>query len=333
MTTFTNSEGKLLTYANEFLETVLSQLNQSNNYCTSGEHDIIFIKIGSNRISILDYTYFINRNMFPKYTLNENTINDYSLELMLNNTSNEYTLQGVYNANSYLGTITPLQQVPLAIYDIDSIPLSYTGNENIDITNNQIALSFPLKINNEIVLNPRAYDGAVFEMVSGTDNYAYSQNTTHGGQPIAQFYSSTKACTFHGSCQIPNMYNKTYVDMLTAGIYNDTYIETEIDTLIPNIALSSYYIKTEIDTLFPNTDLSNYYTKSEADGIDNELPTLILNTYTKTEADTLLHTNCPSLSFIVDNFFIRKLKLIQHYVIIQPQFNHLLISIAKLKQI
>ena len=48
---------------------------------------------------------------------------------MLNNTSNEYILQGVYNANSYLGTITPLQQVLLAIYDTDIIPFSYTGSE------------------------------------------------------------------------------------------------------------------------------------------------------------------------------------------------------------
>ena len=44
------------------------------------------------------------------------------------------------------------------------------------------------------------------------------------------------------------MYNKTYVDILSAYIYNDNYIKTEIDTLIPNIDLSNYYIKTEIDT-------------------------------------------------------------------------------------
>ena len=62
MTTFTNSEGKLLTYTNELLEAILFQLNSSINYYTSGEHDIIFIKIGSNKILILDYTYHINRS-------------------------------------------------------------------------------------------------------------------------------------------------------------------------------------------------------------------------------------------------------------------------------
>ena len=45
MTTFTNSEGKLLIC----LESVLLQLISSNNYYTSGEHDIIFTKIGSNK--------------------------------------------------------------------------------------------------------------------------------------------------------------------------------------------------------------------------------------------------------------------------------------------
>ena len=40
-------------------------------------------------------------------------------------------------------------------------------------------------MNNEIVLNPRAYDGAVFETTSGTASFAFRQNTIHGGQPIA----------------------------------------------------------------------------------------------------------------------------------------------------
>ena len=83
---------------------------------------------------ILDYTYLINRNIFQNYTIDWNTINDYNLEFISNNTSNEYTLQGVYNANSYLGTITSLQQVFLATYDTDIMPFSYTGSNNIDIT-------------------------------------------------------------------------------------------------------------------------------------------------------------------------------------------------------
>ena len=95
-------------------------------------------------------------------------------------------------------------------------------------------------------------------MTSGTDNLAFLQNPIHGGQPIAQFYSSTKACTFHGDCEIQKMYNKTSVGMLIADIYNYMYIKTEISTLISNTGLSNYYIKTEIDTLFPNIDLSNY---------------------------------------------------------------------------
>ena len=53
-------------------------------------------------------------------------------------------------------------------------------------------------------------------MIPGTDNFIFPQSTLHGGAPIAQFYALTKVCTFHGDCQIPNMYNKTYVDILTA---------------------------------------------------------------------------------------------------------------------
>ena len=102
----------------------------------------------------------------------------------------------------------------------------------MDITDNPISLNCPLKVNDEVVLNPRAYDGAVFEMSSGTDNFTFLQNTIHGGAPIAQFYSPTKVCTFHGDCQIPNMYTKPYVDILIADIYNDTYAKTEIDSTL-----------------------------------------------------------------------------------------------------
>ena len=91
-------------------------------------------------------------------------------------------------------------------------------------------------------------------MISGKNMFAFRQNTIHGGQPIAQFYSSTKVCTFHVDCQIPNMYNKRYVDISIADIYNDIYIKTENDTLIPTIYLSNNCIDTEIDTLFSNTD-------------------------------------------------------------------------------
>ena len=156
MTTLTNSEGKILNYTNEFIETILLQLNSSNNYYTTGDDYAIFIKIGSTNISLLDYTYHINRNIFQNHTINEN-LNNYDLEFILNNTSNEYDLQSVYNGNSYIGIITELSQVFLAIYDTSISPSTYTGSENIDITDNQISLNFPLKINGEIVMHPSVW--------------------------------------------------------------------------------------------------------------------------------------------------------------------------------
>ena len=49
MTTSTNSEGRVLKYTNDLVETILLQLNSSNSYYTTGEHNITFIKIGSNK--------------------------------------------------------------------------------------------------------------------------------------------------------------------------------------------------------------------------------------------------------------------------------------------
>ena len=81
MVTITNSEGNVLTYTNEFIETVLLQLNSSNSYYTTGDDDFIFIKIGSNK-ALLDYSRHIHRVIFQNHTINENTINDYNLELI-----------------------------------------------------------------------------------------------------------------------------------------------------------------------------------------------------------------------------------------------------------
>ena len=228
---------------------------------------LLFTKIGSKRLLILDYTYVINRNMFQNYTINENLINSYDLELMLNGTSSEYDLQPVYNVNGFIGIINDLPQICSAIYDTNAQPFVYTCSENIDITNNNISLKSPINLNNEIVLNPRAYDNTVFEMLSGTDNFAFRQNPIHRSAPIAILNSSTKACTFFGDCSVPNFYNKPSIGTLIPNMYDDAYIKNEIDTLFSNIYLSNY-------------------TKNELDDIDNELSTLILNTYTKTKIET-----------------------------------------------
>ena len=62
MTTLTNS--KVLNYTNELIETILLQLNSSNNYYTTGGDDIIFIKIDSTKALLLDYTCHISRTFF-----------------------------------------------------------------------------------------------------------------------------------------------------------------------------------------------------------------------------------------------------------------------------
>ena len=108
----------------------------------------------------------------------------------------------------------------------------------------------------------------MFEIISGTGNFVFLQNSLHGGTPIAQFHSSTKWCTLYCDCSILSFYNKPPIDTL-------------ISTINDNI-----YIKTQIDTLFSNIALINYHTKTEIDDLDNGLPTLVLNTYNKSDIDT-----------------------------------------------
>ena len=103
--------------------------------------------MGSNKVLISKYTCHINSNIFQNYTINENPINNYELEFILYGTSNEYDLQSAYSGNGYIGIKTSLQQIFLAIHDTGIPSYTYTGSENIDITDNQISLTFPLKIN------------------------------------------------------------------------------------------------------------------------------------------------------------------------------------------
>ena len=54
MTTFkTDSEGPVMTHTNDFLETILLQLNASNTYYTTGANNSIFIKTGSNKLLLV----------------------------------------------------------------------------------------------------------------------------------------------------------------------------------------------------------------------------------------------------------------------------------------
>ena len=73
----------------------------------------------------------------------------------------------MYHNKHFIGIITELPQVFLAIYDVPIESVTYTGSENIDITNNQIPLNFTININDEIVMNPRS-GGAYFVIYAGT---------------------------------------------------------------------------------------------------------------------------------------------------------------------
>ena len=118
-------------------------------------------------------------------------------------------------------------------------------------------------------------------------------------QIYGEFYLKLEIDDLFTNTNISNYYDKSYIDYLDNEIstqFLNTYTKAELDSLLANINLSGYYDKTEMDVIVSNIDLSNYYTKTEIDDIDNELPTLILNTCTKTQADTLLF-NSSSQSF------------------------------------
>ena len=159
----------------------------------------------------------------------------------------------------------------------------------MDIPNNKISLNFPLKINGEVVLNPRL--NYYFEMYAGTSGFSFLQNIVDGSQPIAIFNYLDKSVEFFGELDIPNHYNKTEIDAtgdeLLALLLN-TYIKTEAEALISNATLAGYYTKAEVDT-----QLTDYTTITYLQG--NYMTTLAIT-------GTLMN-NHATITFIADNLY------------------------------
>ena len=111
------------------------------------------------------------------------------------------------------------------MYDTTVSPQTYTGSENIDMTNNEISINLLLKINDEIFWNPRL--NYYFEIYAGTSGITFLQNIVDGSQPIAIFNSLGKSVEFFGNLDILNFYNKTEVgaidDELSALIFKYIY--------------------------------------------------------------------------------------------------------------
>ena len=131
----------------------------------------------------------------------------------------------------------------------------------------------------------------------------------------ANYYDKVATDSLFSNIYLSNYYTKTDIGSSlgaytnSVGLHNVFFVSKASMSIILDThyniteTQANYFDKVATDSLFPNIDVSNYYAKIEVDDIDNELSTLVLNTYTKTEVGTLLYTSYPSLSFIVDNFY------------------------------
>ena len=130
-------------------------------------------------------------------------------------------------------------QVFLAIYDTGVSSYTYTGSDNINVTSNAISVTPPLKMNDEVVLNPRL--NAYFELYAGTSSTTFLQNIVDGSQPVAISNSLDKSVEFFGDLDVPGFYNKTEIDAIDdelPSLILNTYTKTEVYNLITNINLT-----------------------------------------------------------------------------------------------
>ena len=115
---------------------------------------------------------------------------------------------------------------------------TYTGSENIDITNNHISLKFPIIINDEIVSNPRL--NVHFDLHAGTSGFSCLQNIVDGSQPTAIFDSLGKSRKLFGNLDIPNIYDTNEIDAIgdeLSSLVLNTSTKTYVYNLLTNIDL------------------------------------------------------------------------------------------------
>ena len=117
-----------------------------------------------------------------------------------------------YNKNEIDAIDDGLSSVILNTYtkiEVDDLltNIDLSGSENINITNNQISLTYPLKFNNEPFSNPRV--NVYFEIHAAPNGISLLQHTVDGSQPIAIFNSLDKGVEFSVDLDLANFYNKT----------------------------------------------------------------------------------------------------------------------------
>ena len=92
-----------------------------------------------------------------------------------------------------------------------------------------------------------------------------------------------------GDVILPGYYKSATVDYYLNDTYNNYSTKTDSDASLAHRALSSIYTKDEV------------YNKTEVDNTDNELFTLVINTYIKTKTYTF-RTTCYNIVYLNSQF-------------------------------
>ena len=223
-TTLTNSEGYIHNFTDEQLAVILLGLNSSNTYYTNGKNDLIFIKLDTTKLLLLDFSFHINRNIFQNYTIQHDDVKPYNLEFNLNGASNEFELQSAYNGSGFVGVISDLSQVFLNIYDNGT---------------SFIAEIFWDKTNIERILNSYYTRSEVVEGFAKRDF-------------LTDFYYDKVAIDLTHS----NYFTKSDIEAM---YYNQTNLDIKINALT-----QAFYTKLYTDTSFYNKSYidDNYYDQS-----------------------------------------------------------------------
>ena len=101
---FTNSLNYTRTFTETELISLLSTLNGSNNYFTNGLNALVYIRISTGSLLLVDLNSNINRQLFEIYSFQYSVTNQFNLKLVHYGNALEFNINDALLSVGYSGT-------------------------------------------------------------------------------------------------------------------------------------------------------------------------------------------------------------------------------------
>ena len=116
---FTNSQGETINITHTELNIISTNLEANNMYFVYRDNYLVYVRVTSGMLLLMDLYPNINRRLFETYTVGYNVLNPFFLKFTHNITAIESNIDDAFISVGYSGTtpITTLEEVFITSYN------------------------------------------------------------------------------------------------------------------------------------------------------------------------------------------------------------------------